>query len=465
MNSSANSISVHPVRDAVFCVSLGIYLLATQTAMFRADETMASIEFGIKLLMPVWLLVTFRSYKPPAKVILVLCVYVALTIYLIAIGLVSEAPRLVLLNTAKFLYNALFLAILFVTLRRQNCSLKFLAVIPYLGTLFAIQTIIVFALVQSGHPPPSEPIVMVRYKDLRLKSFGLLGYGSSIQAEGKSFQVYRAQSFFMEPTRLASFLESAVILALGLYKVARRKSMLLCAGLSAVSLVLTFSMTGYIVSFSTAIVYLLTQYWRRVRGMAPFISAGTVVIAVAVIYGYINGATTFYQASEQALNVAFGHADTEVTGRAGFVRETIRLIQEHPYGIGVIGAEDSSILQGYAGAGDVIAPMAWLVFAGVPGLMLQLGIITTVLLIAVRRIRLGGIERYIGLAFVAAVLHHCVAGDWFDSRFFLLLAAVLMTDASYVSLGRGHAATRSLSQRYRLGPRCEMFTLPYSTRH
>ena len=41
----------------------------------------------------------------------------------------------------------------------------------------------------------------------------------------------------------------------------------------------------------------------------------------------------------------------------------------------------------------------------------------------------GSIERYIALSFVACMLHHSIAGDWFTALFFYLLVCLIVTDA------------------------------------
>jgi hypothetical protein len=414
------------VRNTVFRIVLTVYLLASLTGIFRSSASAAPIEFLVKLLVPFGIFALYRAYRPPVHAEVLLGIYFVLLLYLTIIGLSSESPQLVLLNTAKYAYGILFLAALLCTLRPTHLLISVLPVFPYLGAALAVQTIVVFCAVQTGHPPPSEIIVYARYKDLHVLSYGWLGYGSAMMAAGTAQQVYRAQSFFMEPTRLASFLEPCIILGFGLFKLTGRKVMLVCALLASASLVLTFSMTAYIVMFAMGVYYWLATKQRNMGTAEPIVWAlGIAVITLATVY-YLRSAFSFYVSSSSAMSMAFGHSNEELSLRLGFIRETIRLAQDYPLGIGLIGAEDSAILPNYEGAGDVIAPMHWLKIAGLPGIILQLSIIAGILQFVVSLIRRRGIEQYIGLALVAVIVHHCVAGDWFDAEFFFLLALVLV---------------------------------------
>jgi hypothetical protein len=282
-------------------------------------------------------------------------------------------------------------------------------------------------MVQTGHPPAGEIIAYVGYKNLPVLSYGWLGYGSGMMAPGEHFQLYRAQSFFMEPTRLACFLESSALLGFGLYKVTHSKLMLLCVVVCAISFVLTFSTGANIVALLTLIFYFMVRYGYRVRYLAPAVTIVTVVFAVVVIVYCIRTTIEFYDTS--VINMAFGRSETELTARMQYFIDSVRLFIDHPLGIGLIAVEDSTILEHYPGAGDVMAPLIWLKISGFIGFALQLVIIGVVLKVAVRFVRESGIKSSIGLAFVAATLHHCIAGNWFSPTFFFLLATVVMTDA------------------------------------
>jgi hypothetical protein len=399
---------------------------------------MLQIDFAIKLLVPLFLFVLFRHYRLPPRARLLLPLYAGLVLYSFAIALMSENPSLVVLNTAKFLYVISFLVVLFLIYRPENFTLNVLSFAPYVGAIFAIQTIAVFLMVQTGHPPAGEVIIYTGYKDMPVLSYGWLGYGSAIMAAGTHFQLYRAQSFFMEPTRLACFLESSVLLGVGLYKVRRRKFMLFCVLLCAISFVLTFSTGANIVVLLTVIFYLMVRYGYKVPYLAPIATIVMGIFAVVAVVYYIRMTFDFYDAA--AINMAFGRSDTELTVRIGYFIESVRLFVDYPLGIGLIAAEDSSILAQYPGAGDVMAPMVWLKIAGFIGLALQLVIVGVVLKVVVRFVREGGIKCYIGLAFFATALHHCIAGNWFSPMFFFLLVTVLMTDAFNFQLAapRGH---------------------------
>lgn len=416
------------VENLFICTSLALYLLFSMTYL-RQTAVLAQVDFVIKLAMPVAFIVLPRAHRLPPNATTVLALYASLALYTTVIGLFSELPSLVLLNTARYLYPLLFLAGLCLILRPMSFSLSVLTVIPYLGALFAIQTIIVFVGVQSGHPPPSDVAILDYYKSAPFRSYGWLGFGEGTRAAGTGLQVYRAQSFFLEPTRLASFLESAIILGYGLYRVTRHRTMLMCALLATIAFILTFSTTGYIVMFATSVCLVLTKNRYKLGSLTPLAWTIAVGVIVIVTITYLNTIDSFYGADYSQVNMAFGKPSKDLMSRIGYLQDSMRLFWDHPLGIGVIGVEQSGVLQNYLGAGDVLAPLVWLRIAGAVGLALQLGVLFVASRIALRRASTTGIERYIGLAFIATVLHHCVAGDWFDTKFFFLLACVLVTDS------------------------------------
>jgi len=435
--------------DTTLCIILAAYFLFTMMYL-RLTPTMVYVDFGIKLSIPILLVTAFRIHPLPATARTIMVLYVVLAAYTFLVSMTSEAPQLEVLNTAKYMYPLLFLLALFLILNPKTLSLRFLAVIPYLGALLAVQTIFVFISVQSGHAPPNQIIVLSAYKSMPYRNYGLLGFAEATRAAGTNLQVYRAQSFFLEPTRLACFLESAIILGYGLYSGKHRKRMLVCMLLSAVAFIITFSTTGYIAMFVTGIVFVFSKYGRRLGQIAPIAWVAAALVALACVYWYLVRIDTFYISGASVLNEAFGKSFTDVSHRLGSVQDSIRLVYDHPLGIGVISNEQSALIQNYLAAGDVIAPLHWLRIAGVLGVTLQLIVITTMLRMAIRYIPAGGIESYVGLAFVANVVHHMVAGDWFDAKFFFLLACLVVMDAqrNLVAVSRRRAAL-SMAERGR----------------
>lgn len=423
------SVGRDVARERFFCVLLAMNLLAEQTFAFRSSDALSQVEFLIRLLLPVTIILLFRRFQLSSRAQTLLVMYVVLIAYTFVVGLCSERPDAAAINTLKYFYIFAFLIAMLLVLRPKNFSLRFLSIPVVMGGVFAIQTVIVFFGVQSGHPPPSHMIVYARYKGLPVLSYGWLGYGWAIMAAGTEFQLYRAQSFFMEPTRLASFLEAAIFLGSGVYQSTRSKLILICTVLCTISFVLTFSMTSYIVVFCCGFLYIAIRYFHRVGYAAPVAVLLAICGMVGAVSYYLRTAIGFYTASQSAVNMAFGHSQNELSLRIGNVVDTFRFLAAYPFGIGLLSADESSALGNFAAAGDVSAPLIWLKMAGIPGLTVQLAIIGIVARVAVRHVRLGGIQRYIGLAFFANVLHHCLAGNWFDAMFFFLLSSVLVTDA------------------------------------
>lgn len=418
-------------RDAVFCVLISIFLMASQTWLFKGDELLKKLEFVIRLITPIILIIFYKKYTLPPKAKVLFALYAILIFYVLLTILFSEKPELVALNTAKYLYTFTFPVALFLILRPRNFSYRFLYIIPYLGLFFSIQTIILFILIQTGNSPSSHYITLVGYKNLDVLSYGLWGYAHGMQALGTDLQIYRAQSFFGEPTGLACYLEVATILSFGLYRINKDKKMFLNSVLCAISLIITFSMTAYIVIFLTFFFYYVMINWKKLGYSAPIVFCLAAFLVITIILFYLMIATNNDFYGQSKLGMAFGHSRQELMVRYHFVVDSLRLFIEHPFGIGIIGTEDSPILQSYPNAGGRIAPFVWLGIAGLVGLVIQLTIILfTLKKIVVKQIKTPDrIERYVYVSFVALLLHHCLAGDWFDAMFFYLLVCIVVTDA------------------------------------
>jgi len=243
--------------------------------------------------------------------------------------------------------------------------------------------------------------------------------------------VYRAQSFFGEPTVFASFLEVSTILSFGLYKIKKDKKMLIISFICLISILLTFSMTAYIVIFLILIFCYFVKYLKKIPLLIPSIVIAMIPLTVFFIVTYLNVATSDNFYGRSILGFAFGHSRNEIIYRWGFIIDSLRLFRDYPFGIGFIG-EDSSIATNYIGAlRSRMAPFFWTTIAGVIGGIIQITIIFYLLKnIIIKRIMIyNKIERYISISLVACILHHCLAGDWFSSMFFYLLVCVIVTDA------------------------------------
>lgn len=422
-------------RDILLIVLICVFMVATETWLFKQDALLNKIGIAIRLAVPVLIIIFFRKHAilPKGKVLLAL--YGLLFFYLLCTVAFSENISLVALNTAKYSYMLTFPLALLIVLRPGNFTYKFLYAPVVLGLLFAVQTIVLFALIQAGHPPQSHMAILVASDNRPFLSYGLWGFAQGMNAIGTDLQVYRAQSFFGEPTNLASFLEVSTILSFGLYRIRNSKILLFSAILCAVALFLAFSMTAYVVIFLLLCFNYIVTRWKKMKLFAPAALILMICIIVASVTFYLQSATNpdFYARSKWGM--AFGHSSAEIAKREGVMMDSLRLLRDHPLGIGIIGVNDSAILKDYPRATANLAPLIWMNTTGLIGLALQLVIIFYILKkIVIRHIKsFGTIERYIGLSFVAVLLHHFLAGDWFTSMFFYLLIGLVATDACQFS--------------------------------
>ena len=420
------------INDAILFVLLSLFILASDSWLFKQSMFLKQLELFIRFLSPFVLLIFFKKYPFPSRARVPLLLYGILVVYMFFVNPFTEKPQLVFLNMIKFLSILAFPFALLLVLRPFNFSQRFLYVPVVLGALFAIQTIILFILVQSYHPPPSYMATLVGYKNMQVLCFGIWGYGHGMMGVNNFFErVYRAQSFFGEPTEFASFMEVAMIMSFGFYRVHKHKLMLLSFVLCTVSLILTFSMTAYVVVFFVMCAYWFILNWRKMNILGPIIGILLAIVVIAIVLMYFYGAShpSFYGRSR--IGLAFGHSPREITIRVEALINSLQIFWRYPLGIGFIGHADSAILQKYPVIGARLAPLGWMIYTGLPGIIIQ----GMIILYMMRKIVInhlfvrGKIERYVALSFFALILHQCLAGAWFSALFFYLFVALITIDS------------------------------------
>jgi len=404
--------------------------MASDSWLFKQHVLLKQFEVVVRLFIPFVFIAFFRKFALPPKARFPFLIYSFLIFYMLTLSFISEHPIIVALNTVKFLYILSFPISLILVLQPQNFSHRFLYTPVFLGVFLAAQTIILFILIQSYHPPPGYSAVLVGYKNMKVLNYGLWGYAHGMMAIGSAEQVYRAQSFFGEPTEFASFMEVATILSYGFYKVEKNKAMLLISLLCAVSLVLTFSMTAYIVVLLGFCFYKLVFNWKKMGIVGPSLAlaGGIILSGVILFYFYSASHPLFYGRSRWGF--AFGHSPREITIRIEALINSLKIFWNNPLGIGLIAHRDSSILQNYSVIGSRLAPLGWMIHAGLVGIFTQFLILYYVLKkIIIKQLRKkDSFERYLALSFVVLTLHQCLAGAWFSALFFYLLVCVIATD-------------------------------------
>lgn len=423
-------------RDIALFVLVSIFLVTSDSFLCKGNIIFKYFEVASRVLIPIIFIFFFRKYNIPHKGKTIFIFYMIIVFYLLFLSLFSENPRLVFINTVKFLYILTFPIAFFLILHPDNFSYNFLYIPVYLGLFFSLQTIILFILIQTGNPPNSHILTLIGYKNLEVLSYGFWGYGNSMLAIDSPLQVYRAQSFFGEPTSLSSFLEVSTILSFGLYKIKKNKKMLIISALCFIAIILSFSMTAYIVIFLILFFCYFIKVSKKSFILTPAILVIMIPLAVFIIVVYLNAATASNFYGQSKLSMAFGHSYGEIECRIGFIVDSLRLLKDYPFGIGLIGEKDSLIAVNYLGAmRSRMAPFFWSTTAGVIGLIIQITIIFYLFMsIIIKRVRISEkIEQYVSLSFLACILHHILSGNWFSSMFFYLMVCVIATNAYHFS--------------------------------
>jgi len=415
------------IQDPILIILLGIVLIAYHTWIFYSYPVLDMIRVQVRMLSPLMLILFFKKYTVPQGAKIPVYLYCILIFYLLLVWAFSESPNEMALQTAKNLYILIFFSALLLILHPKNFSYRFLYIIPYLGLIFSIQAIGLTGL-SLIDKTPSDPTDLIGPAGRLLPSYGLWGYALE-HINTEVADVIRAQGFFGEPTALASFLEVAAILSLGLYKVNNDKKMLIVFILCGVAMIFTFSPTMYIVMFLVVSIFYYITHFQRIGYLRLLILFGLVSTVTVVIVFYIEIVTgSFY---ESPLGRLFGKPTVDISNRLRFIWDSLYMFSEHPFGIGFYGLDHPTAIEKNLLFGGLIAPLIWLTQGGIVALVIQICIIFYLIRnIVINQIRVPGrIERYIGLSVIAKLLHDCVAGEWFSALFFYLVASAIATDA------------------------------------
>ena len=164
----------------------------------------------------------------------------------------------------KYLYMFMILPVLLVCYRSiQKSDNILISTFIAIGVLFSLQAIIASIGVFSGLLDRSNIEQIQRYNNMDVVSLGIWGFGSAIQTPLSDFQVLRPQGWFLEPSKLASFLLLPAFVSFGRYRMSRKKIYILSTFLIFMAIFLTLSLAGYFAVVCAVLLILFSKYFYR----------------------------------------------------------------------------------------------------------------------------------------------------------------------------------------------------------
>jgi hypothetical protein len=412
-------------RARLIAALVVLYVLAADSFLFYQGGFLNALRRVLLLVVPLALLIAARSAQLPRFVRALLTGAVAGFVWGAIVtaftGSTLKGPALLLQYFAPFL----FLIGAATVSRDRAVRMTMMRVLFWVGTILSVQTVLLFALFLTNRTPSSHTLVLSGNRVLTEHTFGILGYANGVLAADSPLTVYRAQSWFGEPTGLALFLEATLAFGLVTLKSSgRRRRHIAGIGVTALSMFLTFSTGMQFAAIAAIAVLLVGRMAGRYDYTTRLISAAAVLaIGLALVPPTIRALNDFYQRNTGRVTVALGKSPVSSGTRGRVAGETWGFIESHPQGAGFAPLSEGPAADNVSEPPGS-APLFWGLVLGVPGLALALAFFFAILGLVIRASGQGGAQAILATALGAQTIHQISAGSWAAGSFFLLISFV-----------------------------------------
>jgi hypothetical protein len=290
-------------------------------------------------------------------------------------------------------------------------------------------------MITSGNAPEPD------YINIRgqMRSYGIWGFAPSITWGYDGLFVPQLSSFFSEASNFARFLEYPIILSFGYYKIYGGKRYLFSLAVCLMSLILTFSWTGYLAIFLGFFVFHMLRARNTIRRVSILVFCILLIFSFHIYQKrtYINNPDQrtviqhmLFSKYADALRSP-GNIKGLYGGRVHSGIEAAKIFCEFPLGVGLLDNRDIDVLNKH-GTGDYMnihlygAFWFWLVKTGFVGI----SIIVLIFCIILGKMKTfwhdkTDIHNYISIAFISIAIHQLIVGDWIDPMFLFVMALIL----------------------------------------
>jgi hypothetical protein len=344
----------------------------------------------------------------------VVVLYLILVVYLLIPTFINGGDAFLLwIKTAvRFSYLLIFLTLFRV--RGRSLTDTILTLYFWLGLLLAIQTIILFLLVVSDHPPRSVLIPRFNENDFFV-SHGIFGFANSVSIRG-GYIGFRTQSFFSEATTFALF--QILPLYFSISNIRINWGYKFSTVLILASIITTFSFSAIV---GLAIGMVCYFFGGASRKLHNFKMLALFIICLMIIfysYKYVTNQDNFDQNSFQGAVISRPQYSTTV--RTEWSTEVFNAVAEEPFGVAYeeFGQRHGLLPQ---------APVRWFLIGGYIGGLLMIFI---QILLVLRYFMRGlnsklNLERETAACCVTLMVASIVHGTWSDIFYFLPIALLI----------------------------------------
>src|SRR3989442_1092233 len=419
-------------KSSIFAVTVVIYVMLFEWKLFMADALRLAVDV-MKFLIPAALILWVPLRRPvTGRAVLF---FVLLSLFL-AWGLVPSflSPKLdeTLVQWVKFVPRLVVAALIasYVVVRPRTTAtiLKLLVII---GALAAIQFAVLLPvyLLELG-----DGIEIPGVNGTFFGPFGILGdQASAVGWYGPpSLRVLRLTGFWPEPSNASGFLLMAFFLGKALYTFEGRWRWKAMAYMCLLGGFATLAGAGYL-AIAIAALWGLAVVERRPGRRLYTVVVGGLSIALLLFAVFSRLVATTYFDEVPLLRAAAGvRSSTELDidklygGRLELLERNIQIWRDEPLGVGfrIPG-------QGFFDEASPSAPLLWMTYTGITGLMLLLASFGAVLCAAISGSRRSIVAGKIGQAWISLLVQHVSYGSWMSPIFLLVSVLVLLGDRAW----------------------------------
>lgn len=292
----------------------------------------------------------------------------------------------------------------------------------WIGLATALQAIVLFLLVVSGHRP-SVTVLALAGKTNVMRIYGLWGFAQGTSAWGTHLEVYRAQSWWGEPSPYALWLQAAFAFGFALRRKAAHR-LPYTAGLAAiaVALFLTFSHAAFLALAAAAVFWVALVPLRHAdTATRAIVVAALTLVGILLLPPTIDLLTRIY-ARPGRIAVALGKSPLNADGRLRVAGQTAEHVLDRPLGNGWAPIDPTN----RAGLREVpaAAPAMWLLRYGLAAIWLVLGFGAWLMFSLVLPGMTLRDTRPLAMGAMIQATHQMSAGTWLQAGFLLTLVVL-----------------------------------------
>jgi len=337
----------------------------------------------------------------------------------------------------KYLYMFMILPVLLICYRSFPNSDNFLiSTFLVIGVLFSVQAIVAWLGVFFGLLDTSNIGRIQRYGNMEIVNFGVWGFGNAIQAPLLDLKILRPQGWFLEPSKLASFLFLPAFVSIALYRVSRKKIYFLSAFLIFTAIFLTLSLAGYFATVCIVLLLRYSKYFYRNLKRIPIIKYTYAIPSFVIFFGiaysllnftyFLNDINQDEVTEGQAAVAALMGRDKD--GASGnLIREVYKadnyfnVLRDSPLGVGFSESKSSELRSGNAF-------LFWFSAGGVPAVLAIIILFGYIFLIFCHPLLISenAVYNAVGATFIGHAIQNLSYGNWIAPYFLIHLAIVVM---------------------------------------